>query len=168
MITSLSTATAADAADYRAIRLEALKNAPGAFGMDFADVVQQPLAYWSRLVSTIAHLVLARDAEGMVVGTASGDDFVYPGVRGLGLYGMYVTPRYRGTGLASELALAVGEWAQHNGARRLHLHVTAGNARAEQFYRRMGFVPVNRFITMPRDRRIILNEMTAPLPLTPS
>lgn len=166
MTTTLRVASANDAAIYRTIRLAALANAPDAFGTQYANVAERPLAHWANVIRSMAFLVLAMDEE-TVVGTASGGDFIEPGVQSLGLFGMYVEPARRGTGVADDLVRAVARWAHDRGGEDLRLHVTEGNDRAIAFYRRLGFAETERWRAMPRDHRVILREMMVPLPLEP-
>ncbi|MEU8817430.1 GNAT family N-acetyltransferase [Actinoplanes sp. NPDC048796] len=54
--------------------------------------------------------------------------------------GFYVTPRFRGSGVAGDLMAVVKRWAREEaGADRLRLFVVRGNERATAFYRRAGF-----------------------------
>ncbi len=57
------------------------------------------------------------------------------------LWGMWVAPERRGSGLAEALARAVIEWARTEGVPRVVLWVVIGNTPAERFYQRLGFRP---------------------------
>jgi ribosomal protein S18 acetylase RimI-like enzyme len=54
---------------------------------------------------------------------------------------LVVAPEYRSTGVGGELLDAVQATLGRWGLREVSLNVMAGNTRAEQFYRRRGFVP---------------------------
>ncbi len=58
------------------------------------------------------------------------------------LLAIYVTPAARGTALANQLVTLGSAWAHERGYERIQLYVTASNWRARQFYRRLGFQPV--------------------------
>lgn len=58
------------------------------------------------------------------------------------LFQMWVAPEHRGEGHGAALLRSIVAWAGDSGARRLVLHVTAGNEAAERLYVRAGFVVV--------------------------
>jgi ribosomal protein S18 acetylase RimI-like enzyme len=66
-----------------------------------------------------------------------------PGVdsRGWELVGMWVSPHWRGSGVAARLVGAVCEHARQSGARQISLWVTEGNQRARALYTRLRFRP---------------------------
>ena len=128
----------ADAALYRALRLEGLEQAPEAFGSTLEREMAMPLAAFA-----------ARLEERVVLGAFDGGECV--GLAGLivetmekerhkgTLFGMYVRPaaRKRGAGAAlveGILAAAGGQVAQ------VKLAVVDGNAGARRLYERCGFV----------------------------
>jgi RimJ/RimL family protein N-acetyltransferase len=65
-----------------------------------------------------------------------------PGVWHIGLF--IVATRLHGTGEAKSFHKALEEWARENGAQWLRLGVVVGNARAERFWERMGYVEARR------------------------
>lgn len=69
-------------------------------------------------------------------------DFCTAGVWHLSLF--LLATRLHGQGLAGALHQALQAWAQRQGARWLRLGVIVGNARAERFWERMGYVEVRR------------------------
>jgi ribosomal protein S18 acetylase RimI-like enzyme len=83
-----------------------------------------------------ARTLVARDAEGHIVGFASAGPTrdEYP-VTEWEIYAINLLPRVQGTGLADELMDRVV------GPRPATLWVLEGNRRAQAFYRRHGFVP---------------------------
>jgi len=130
----------ADAQRLRQLRLEALQDAPLAYGTRYVDVVRWSDEQWLEFAADPALFVAERDGE--LVGMARGGTSSYdePGAPARWLYGMYVTSRVRGDGTASALVEAVADWARHEGATSLHLHVTRDAPRAHAFYRKIGFV----------------------------
>ncbi len=152
--------TAADAADLRAIRLEALLDSPEAFGSTYAEAVTWPLEHWERIAEERPY-VLA-EVDGHVVGMAAGGyNDQYPDTHWL--YGMYVNARYRGAGVAEQLVTAINRWAREDGATALWLHVIDVVARARTFYRRLGFVETGETAALERDPRQRLVTMVRPL-----
>ncbi|MDQ6620432.1 MAG: GNAT family N-acetyltransferase [Pseudomonadota bacterium] len=67
-------------------------------------------------------------------------DLLATGVWHIGLF--IVATRMHGNGTAVRLLLHVQEWAVAGGARWLRLGVVEGNARAERFWKRSGFLEV--------------------------
>jgi len=140
----------------RSIRLEALLDSPQAYGSTYQECLGWTNRHW-RNVCRDWNYYLAERAE-RVVGIASGGlNERYPGT--LWLYGMYVTPRARGTGVAEQLVEVVAAWARDQGVSSLHLHVAAPMIRARAFYERMGFHATGDVITMERDPVIELITM---------
>lgn len=147
---------ASDWRELRTIRLEALEESPDAFGSTHHEVVAFADERWESMAADL-HFFLA-ERGGAVVGMASGGyNDRYPGTHWL--YGMYVTPRERGTGVAAQLVRAVADWAIADGADELYLQVTATLERARRFYSRMGFRDTGERQTMHRDARLVLITM---------
>lgn len=139
----------------RAIRLEALKESPDAYGSTYHEVAAYPDERW-RTMAAEGYFLAERDAK--VVGMASGGtNDRYPGT--YWLYGMYVTPNERGADAAALLVAAVVERALALGAEQLYLQVTTALERASRFYAKMGFVDVGERQAMHRDARLVLMTM---------
>jgi GNAT superfamily N-acetyltransferase len=154
--TAVRRAGAQDWAALRAIRLEALADEPDAYVSTHLESVTYPDGRWRRIVVDYCYF-LAEDG-GRVVGMASGGaNELYPGTRWL--YGMFVTPAARGTGVATQLVDAVVEWARGEGATELYLQVTASLPRSRAFYVKSGFVETGDRLTMHRDARLELLTM---------
>jgi len=149
-----------DANQLRAIRLESLRDTPQAFGATFADANSWPWTRWQQVADQWHYFLAERD--GVVVGMISGACHEeLPGV--CSMYGMYVTPEVRGTGLAARLVEAVAQWARDQGTSQLLLHVTTEVARARAFYEKIGFRATGETITMERDPSIRLIAMVKSL-----
>lgn len=69
-------------------------------------------------------------------------DLLAPGVWHVGLF--IVATRLHGGGTAAALYDGIEAWMRHSGARWLRLGVVHGNARAERFWERRGFVETRR------------------------
>lgn len=127
----------ADAADYRNIRLEALKTHPDAFGGSY-DVESK------KEISTFE----ASLTRSVIFGAFNVDTLC--GVTGwyqspspkqahrANLFGMYVRPNSRGTGCADQLVEAVLNDAAKT-TLQVHLTVAANNPAAQKLYERAGF-----------------------------
>ena len=141
----------------REIRLEALSDAPEAFGSTLETTRRLSARQWRQRVATNAYFVAER--EGVVVGMVSGGyNDNLPGTHWL--YGMYVTPAVRGSVAAQLLVAAVVEWARGDGAREIYLHVASGVPRARAFYLKNGFTLTGEPFEMERDPSVTMQTLT--------
>lgn len=137
-MTRLRVLTAEDWRAWRALRLEALAEAPYAFGSTLADWQgdgDREERWRARLSMPGGRDLLAEDggrAVGMVSGAPAGDGTVE-------LISLYVSATARGRGVGDLLTRAVCEWA----AGDVRLAVRPGNAHALALYARHGFVPTD-------------------------
>jgi len=146
----------ADAAALRAIRLEALADTPEAFGSTYAETVTWSDERWEQVAGEWN--VYLAELDGEVVGMASGGRHdEHPG--SCWLFGMYLTARARGSGLAAQLVDAVAQWARAEGAADLYLSVTDQVPRARAFYEKVGFRPTGEVASLHRDAAVALVTM---------
>jgi RimJ/RimL family protein N-acetyltransferase len=128
----------ADAALYRAIRLEALRFAPEAFSSTFAAEHAEPISWFATRLESAA--VFGAFVAGELSGIAG--FFRKPGLKeahkGM-LVGMYVRPNARKRGIGGCLAEAIVEHARQE-VEILQLSVVAGNERARRLYGKLGFI----------------------------
>ena len=149
-----------DFAELRRIRLEALLDEPDAYGMTYAEAITLRDEQWRQIASGWNYF-LAFSGE-RAVGMASGGRYVpMPDARWL--YGMFVTPAWRGTDVAHGLVRSVAEWARLEGVDKLGLHVTASIPRARAFYAKLGFEPTGDSEPMRRDPSLALLMMVTSL-----
>jgi RimJ/RimL family protein N-acetyltransferase len=140
--------TPGDAALYRSIRLEGLKESPEAFGSTFDAEFTKPLAwFFDRLSSSVvfgairdAKLLNAKILDAKILGVAGfavrdGEKEAHKGL----LWGMYVRPDARGAGVARRLVEAVIAYARPH-VELIQLSVVVGNEQARRLYARLGFV----------------------------
>ncbi|MBR1219298.1 GNAT family N-acetyltransferase [Bradyrhizobium sp. U87765 SZCCT0131] len=128
---------AADAQDYRTIRLAALARDPDAFGSVYDIEVARPLsAFAERLASsTVFGAFLGERIVGMAgFKTESGPKDCHKAF----VWGLYVRPSARGQGVAAALMAALIAEARLS-VEQLTLAVVEGNAAAIALYRRFGF-----------------------------
>jgi GNAT superfamily N-acetyltransferase len=148
----------------RAVRLEALGDAPSAFGSTLAEESGYPDAWWQEGVErlpwfpgvTMAWFVV--EIEETVVGVAGGvppreDDDCSQ------LISMWVRPDQRGSGRGDELVRAVIDWAQTIGAAGVRLDVADGNDRARRFYERAGFVATGHSRPLHSNPSVMTREL---------
>ena len=129
--------TAADAAAYRGLRLEALEDAPTAFGSDALRERAFPDGVWpERLAANPTYGVFEADE---LVGIATIARL--PGEKRhhrAEIVGVYVKPKARGRG-AGRLLLETAIAKAQDGIVQLHLSVTTHNEAARRLYERLGF-----------------------------
>ncbi|MFY0636053.1 MAG: GNAT family N-acetyltransferase [Vannielia sp.] len=132
-----------DAEAFRALRLEALEEAPDAFGEDLEQARQKTdLDYANRLEmgdnfgafagGELVGILLYVREEGPKIGHRA---FVMS---------VYLQPAHRGSGLASALLGAAVALAAETGVGQVELYVSSAAPRARAFYLREGFAEVGR------------------------
>jgi RimJ/RimL family protein N-acetyltransferase len=122
---------------FRDIRLEALRLHPDAFGADFDTEAANDLAFFSQRLA--ANVVFGGFHEEALLGIAgfmpkSGIKSAHKGM----LWGMYVRPQARRSGLSRRLVEAVLTHARQH-VEQLELSVEAGNVAARRLYAAVGF-----------------------------
>jgi GNAT superfamily N-acetyltransferase len=132
----------------RELRLQALREAPDAFGSTYERELGRTTADWQRWMSPGVTFILYEPvgARGIVAGLRDETD---PAV--VQVMAMWVHPQIRGSGGANELVAAVISWARSQGAKLVRLKVIQGNDRARRFYERMGFCPTGHQEIRERD-----------------
>lgn len=147
----------------RDIRLEALRDAPDAFGSTYEREARRGEAQWldriSRGGTFLAYVpeVAASEPAGLAGGYL--EDPVTAE-----LVSMYVRPRARGRGVGEALVASVIGWARDQNAARVHLWVTEANAPARALYERLGFTPTGERQPLPSDPSIGEIAMSRTLP----
>lgn len=131
--------SASDAGEYRELRLYGLRAHPEAFGASWAEEAVQPLAWFEE-----------RIAGNVIFGGKTGDTTAIQGVIGFHasngvkqrhkgvLWGMFVQPEARGTGLGPALVARVLEHAKQT-VEEVRLTVVSTNTAAVRLYERAGF-----------------------------
>ena len=152
-----------DAASYREIRLEALQDTPDAFSSTYEAEKDRPLdAFAARLRDS--HVIGAFDGR-QLAGIAG--FYIQPGPKhahkGM-LWGMYVRPTHRATGLGRKLVEAIIEQARRQ-VELLQLFVVSDNLAARRLYQKLGFVEygIEHHATKYRGR--YLDDVLMVLPL---
>jgi len=122
---------------FRDLRVEALREPPDAFGASYETEAMMPLEFFA-----------GRLAGNTIFGGFRGDELfgtagfmIEAGLKrdhkGL-LWGMYVRPAARGTGLAGDLVRAVIDHARDK-VELIHLTVVSDNTSARRLYTSLGF-----------------------------
>lgn len=132
MLQEVRRLTPADAAAYRALRLESLQAAPKAFGAAFDEEAGKPLDWFAATLSTAAVFGISTGIAGFRRETAAKR-------RHIGwVWGVYLRPEARRQGHARRLLQAVIDHARGE-VERLRLDVGTDNAPALALYQALGF-----------------------------
>jgi ribosomal protein S18 acetylase RimI-like enzyme len=148
-------------ANYKTVRLCALKDTPSAFGSTYARESQFSETDWhSRTANlctpqSIGYLVSHQDEYcGIACGFLDLQDPLIAE-----LVSMWVAPTHRRTGTGRLLVNAIESWARLGAAHTLRLMVTSNNLAAISFYERLGFTATGRTEPYPNDPDLIEYEM---------
>jgi ribosomal protein S18 acetylase RimI-like enzyme len=152
-----------EAGQLRAVRLRALCDSPDAFGAVHSDEARLPGGVWvDRAVRSDRgqeEITLVADdgarLVGMVVGRLAADDPSHAG-----LFGLWVEPACRGSGIGTSLTEGVVEWARTRKAERLTLWAVESNGAAIRLCNRAGFNETGQRKSLGRDPSIVVVEMT--------
>ncbi|WP_323097840.1 GNAT family N-acetyltransferase [Intrasporangium sp. YIM S08009] len=128
--------------DYRSVRLAALRESPEAFAASIGQEESYGEDLWRERMRRSARLVAERegDAVGVVsVGTAKSDEEGSAGE----LFGLWVHPEARGSGVATTLVKEGARLATERGQTHLVYWVGTENGRAVAFASGMGFRPTD-------------------------
>jgi GNAT superfamily N-acetyltransferase len=148
---SVRRAVVGDEPILRELRLQALSDAPDAFGSTYQRELDRTTADWQRWLSPGVTFIL-EEPQGTSGIVAGGRDAADPAV--VHLMAMWVHPTIRGTGAGDRLVAAVLSWALTEGARVVRLDVAGSNIRARRFYERNGFRPTGREAVRERDGEV--------------
>jgi ribosomal protein S18 acetylase RimI-like enzyme len=137
MVWQIRRLIAADAQTFRDLRLEALQTYPDAFGSTYETEASRPLGYFTERLEK--NVILGGFDHTKLTGMIgfyrqSGPKDQPKGV----IWGMYVKPRWQGSGLASALLNEIIELGKMQ-VEQIQLTVVTTNQRAVRFYEASGF-----------------------------
>jgi GNAT superfamily N-acetyltransferase len=139
-----------DGSAFRAIRLRALQSDPDAFRSTYeVEAAYDDDAWRDFLAPDTGGRVFIAESRGEPVGitgvrAADGPDSAI-------LWGMWVSPDARGSGVGRALVEAAVEWARISGAGDVILEVAQGNEAAKRLYTRCGFQDIGQAPLRPDD-----------------
>ena len=120
----------------RALRLAALRDAPGSFTATLEEDLARPARDWEMLGGGPGAVFVAGEWDGMAGVFLDGERPQ--------LWGMWVAPAARGRGLGRALLAAVVGWARVRAFETLRLTVMEEAPAARALYEGAGFVPTGR------------------------
>ena len=149
---------------FRDLRLRALRDAPDAFGGTADASIDRDETYWRGWIEGEGWDGDVRswvaDDRGRLRGMAVGARFDEDPAT-MNLFGMWVEPELRGSGIATRLVGMVERWGEALGVERIVLRVTQGNARAERYYEKLGYRRTDRDPIPLRDGSAVLTREMA-------
>jgi len=157
--------TQASVAQFKAIRLRALMDSPGAFGSTYAWESQLTQAGWMERIGRwnnnrgIGYLAMDQGVPCGIAGCLLDDDPIHGDPTRAQLISMWVAPAHRKHGVGRILVEQVICWARSRGVHHLRLSVTGRNETAIQFYLRLEFAFTGKTIPYPNDPTEIEREM---------
>jgi ribosomal protein S18 acetylase RimI-like enzyme len=158
---------AGDEEMLRALRLQALSDAPEAFGSTYEREVARTTSDWRRWFAHDSATFVAEHPSGSAVGLVAGRrDLEDPAV--VHLMSMWVHPTSRRTGAADALVAEVLSWAKSEGADVVRLLVVKNNDAARRLYERHSFQPTGHetvrecdgIVEVEMERRLHLGTST--------
>lgn len=134
--------------EFRAIRLAALRDSPDAFAADADDEEEFEEDFWRlRMRRSVRIVALHIDGEavdtGRPVGVVSLGEGKDEEGRVAEIFGLWVAPDARGTGVATKLVEASADRARHDGRTHVSYWVGTDNGRAVAFASGIGFRPTD-------------------------
>lgn len=130
-----------DAKAYFALRLEALKTNPEAFGSSYEEEKDYPISRTENRLTDSSAYVFGAFAENHLIGvlTLMKDGKQKMNHRGH-LYAAYVTPLHRGKGVGKQLVqIAINKAMELHDIEQLYLEVVTNNIAAKELYDSLGF-----------------------------
>lgn len=125
--------------EYRDVRLAALKESPEAFAATYEDEAVFDEALWRQRMVRSKRLLASVDDR--VVGVVSIGQAGEDNPNTAELFGLWVAPAARGTGVATALVQAGADVALADGSTHLAYWVSTDNGRAVAFASGFGFRP---------------------------
>lgn len=125
---------------YRSVRLRALEESPEAFVATHGSEAAEPDDFWTTRMARSRRLLAERGGESVgiaSVGSVKDDEHAAQ------LFGLWVDPALRGSGVATALVRAGAEVAREQGKRHLLYWVGTDNGRAVAFASGFGFRPTS-------------------------
>ncbi len=124
---------------YRSVRLTALHDSPEAFVATHDEEQAEPEEFWRARMERSTRLLAERDGRPVGIASVGVVDDDQP--EASQLFGLWVHPEARGSGVATALVRAGARTAAESGKRQLLYWVGTDNGRAVAFASGFGFRP---------------------------
>lgn len=124
---------------YRTMRLRALEESPEAFVADHADEEDESEDFWRARMERSVRLLAEREGEVLGIASVGAVGEEHPDVAQL--FGLWVRPEARGSGVAAALVRSGAKVAAEQGRSQLYYWVGTDNGRAVAFASSFGFRP---------------------------
>ena len=153
--------------ELKGLRLQALRDAPDAFGSTYEQEVADPDDEWRRWATAGAEdgrdcVVVAIDDGERWVGMAMGAEHrEQPNVAYV--FAMWVAPAARRKGIGLRLTEAVVAWGRAAGFPEIRVRVTEANEAAVSLYRRAGFADTGERMPLRQGSNVITMTMAQTL-----
>ncbi len=131
----------ADWDEYRQTRLRALKESPEAFVASSEEETDYPEERWRDRMRRSQRLLAEREGQAMGVASVGSEYTVDESVGEL--FGLWVSPEARGSGVARRLLEAAAKTARESEMKHLVYWVGTDNGRAVAFASSFGFRPTD-------------------------
>jgi GNAT superfamily N-acetyltransferase len=138
-----------DEQTLRSLRLQAMTDAPDAFGSTYEREKARTASDWQRWIEPNPTFLFELPSDEAVGIVAAVTDPAEPTV--VQLMSMWVHPSVRGTGVGDALVQAVIAWATVEHALALRVWVMQGNISAVRLYERNGFRTTGNTAVRDRD-----------------
>ena len=146
----------------RDIRLDALRDAPNAFGSTYAEQAASIETDWRRRISRGGtFFAYSPEVDGNKPAGLVGAFQEKPVT--VELVSLWVRPQARGLGVGEALVDAVIKWARARNAASVHLWFTEMNFHARMLYERCGFTPTGERQPLPSNASLREVGMARPL-----
>lgn len=155
-----------EGAALRDVRLKALRTDPDAFAASLDQGTSRDDHVWNDIAAAAAvghqEVIFVIEGDNGFIGMVGA--FARPGEPTIrNLYGMWVAPEERGSGLGMELVDAVVHWTRDAGADEVKLWVVETNEPAVRLYERAGFVPTGEAQPLPSNPALTDTRMSLAL-----
>jgi ribosomal protein S18 acetylase RimI-like enzyme len=144
-------------AEYRDLRLEALKNDSPAYGSSYEEELPYQEADWRRRMRSV---LFALDDDVPVGTIVCGRNSRLKTSHICGIYGVYITKSHRGRGIGNKLMdAALAEIRKMPGVVKIELAVNPAQKAARRLYRKYGFKVTGRVTKAIRVDGVFYDEL---------
>ncbi|MDO9497923.1 MAG: GNAT family N-acetyltransferase [Nocardioides sp.] len=156
MDVDVRTLTADDWQLFREVRLQALADAPDAFGRTLAEASEESPEQWQAKTAGPGPIVVLLEGGTPV---AMGGVFAPEHEPRAVVWGMWTAPEARGRGYGARLLRELVAWCHEQGPPEVLLHVTEGNDAARRLYLAHGFEPTGEWETLRPGSPLRIEEL---------